>query len=164
MSVNTFPNPSINSVKEEKMKKLLISLVVAGFVATGAGLAPASADVPAPAAAIETYDTAVSNYESALATFVDAGRPKGGFKAVKVAYKAVLKAHKVATRSIGVAFKQGVKAAKVARKAAVQAATTVEEKKAARTAYNEAVSGLISVRDAQLADLGSLPAVPSRKG
>lgn len=149
------------------MKKLFIQLLVAGFVATGVGVAPALAEdrvLPAPAEAIASYDEAVAAYDEALSTFVDNGRQKGGFKAVKVAYKAVVKAHKIATKSINVALKQGVKAAKQVRKAAVAAATTVEEKQAARSAYNETVSGLISSRDAQLADLGSLPAVPSRKG
>jgi hypothetical protein len=164
LRVNTSANPSINSDKEANMKKLFIQLLVAGFVATGVGVAPASAELPTPEAALAAYDTAVSNYDSALAAYVDAGRPKGGFKAVKVAYKAVVKGHIKATNAIGVAFRKAVKAAKVARKAAVDAATTVEEKKAARTAYNEAVASLISTRESQMADLGSLPAVPSRNG
>lgn len=147
------------------MKKLLISLVVAGFVATGVGTAPANAAdkvLPTPVEAIAAYDEAVVAYEAALATYVDNGSVKGTFKAVRSAFKAVVKSHKIATRSINVALKQGVKAAKVVRKAAVEAATTVEEKKAARAAYNQTVSTLIDARDAQLADLGALPEVPAK--
>ena len=148
------------------MKKLLISLVVAGFVATGLGAAPATAGdkvLPTPVEAIAAYDEAVVAYEEALATFVDNGSVKGTYKPVRVAFKAVFKSHKIATKSINVAFKQGVKAAKLVRRAAVQAATTVEEKQAARAAYNQAVSGLIDARDGQLADLGALPELPAKK-
>jgi len=148
------------------MKKLLISLVVAGFVATGVGATPASAEdrvLPTPVEAIASYDQAVAAYDEALATFVANGSVKGTFKPVREAFKAVFKAHKIATKSINVAFKQGVKAAKLVRKAAVEAATTVEEKQAARAAYNQAVSGLIDARDGQLADLGALPELPAKK-
>lgn len=148
------------------MKKLFMSLVVAGFVATGLGASPATAGdqvLPSPAEAIASYDEAVASYDEAVATFVDNGRVKGTFKAVRVAFKAVVKSHKIATKSIGVAFKQGVKAAKLVRKAAVESATTVEEKRAARATYNQSVSTLIDTRDAQLADLGSLPELPAKK-
>lgn len=148
------------------MKKLFINLFVAGFVAAGLGAAPAMAAekvLPTPVEAIASYDEKVVAYETALAAYTDGGSQKGAFKAVRVAYKAVVKAHILAKKSINVAFKKGVKAAKVARKAAVQAATTVEEKKAARAAYTSTIQGLIADREAQETDLGSLPAVPEKK-
>ncbi|MFZ9309652.1 MAG: hypothetical protein ACO3XJ_04480 [Candidatus Nanopelagicales bacterium] len=148
------------------MKKLLTSLLVAGFIATGVGTVPATASdrvLPTPSEAIATFDQAVGAYEDALAAYVNNGSVKGTFKSVRIAYKAVLKSHKRATVAISVAFKQGVKAAKVARKTAVESATTVDEKKAARATYNQSVSTLIDARDAQLADLGSLPDLPAKK-
>jgi hypothetical protein len=158
-----------------KSSKIAIALA-ASLALSGLASLPASAisvsshvHVVSPAAtvgtndsvAIDTYKTDNANLLVAVADYrakKQSGKgAKGALKAVEKKFKVAVKSYGNAKKVIGKTFSDSVATAKATFKAESAAATTPEQKLAAKNKFAEAKSQAASNRAAALALLGAAP-------
>ena len=125
---------------------------------------PASVVGSDDSAAINAYKTAKANYRLAMA---DYRAKKNDFKAANAAYKVALQQFKASDKTyadamkvIGKTFRDSIAGAKEVFKAENAAATTAEQKLAAKNKFGQAKAAAASNRAAALAELGFAPVKP----
>jgi len=122
--------------------------------------APVSAPVVSPTpkprpwqeykAAVEVFRTEMTKFRADRTTYENAMK----------AHRTVMTAYFAARKPINDAFKVSVDAARTTLKAALEAATTNEQKTAAYNAMKTSVSAAVSIREAAVTALGPVPVKP----
>ena len=142
---------------------LSTSLVLGGSIAAMATETP-STPVSAPAVSPTPKPRPWQEYKEAMTVFKTAMTQ---FKADRITFEAAMTAHRTAMtayftarKPINDAFKASVDSARATLKAALEAATTNEQKTAAYNAMKTSVSAAVSIREAAITALGPVPVRP----
>jgi hypothetical protein len=101
-------------------------------------------------AAVEVFKTEMTKFRADRTTYENAMK----------AHRTVMTAYFAARKPINDAFKVSVDAARTTLKAALEAATTNEQKTAAYNAMKTSVSAAVSIREAAVTALGPVPVKP----